>query len=200
MSEKLTPKQKMENLKERIEAEKGKPPKQCNVCGQWRSLKNFYYREGEGYRQPCRFCYPSRMKKYQETMRLKRIERLKQAKEKAKENLVYRQARNRLKERAQKQEVDCLSTAEYREWSEGEEGQATRCYYCGFEFETIEDNENARKRLAISTIDRLEPYLGYLPDNMVRSCARCNMIKGNWFTSGEMEGIASDYNLAKRAR
>ena len=86
---------------------------------------------------------------------------------------------------------DLISKSEFvRWWNE----QSQKCFYCGIslqELSLIKDNQNNRvKRL---TIDKLNPKLGYIKENIVLSCQRCNNIKTDFFTAEEMKEIAQKY-------
>ncbi len=64
------------------------------------------------------------------------------------------------------------------------------CYYCNCKLERA-----MRRKLSLVnlTIDRKDNSLGYEINNIVKSCRRCNLIKGSWFTTKEMLAIASLY-------
>jgi len=63
--------------------------------------------------------------------------------------------------------------------------QIKKCYYCKRDWNQIEyDIYNLQKsRLSI---DRKDNNKGYIIDNIVLCCMRCNLIKSNYFTEVEM--------------
>ena len=62
--------------------------------------------------------------------------------------------------------------------------QIKKCYYCKRTIqETKQDSFNRHRRL---TIDRTDNNKGYIVNNIVLACRRCNAIKSNYFTEQEM--------------
>ncbi len=82
---------------------------------------------------------------------------------------------------------DCLSYDEFAEWHLKQLDEPF-CHYC----DTILDFDDKRG-LTGFTVDRKNPAKGYTLDNIVPSCRKCNMIKGNWFTEKQMLEIAHRY-------
>lgn len=73
--------------------------------------------------------------------------------------------------------------------------QKQECYYCGIKQEDITKNQNMmpNKNIHRLTLNRLDPNKGYSIDNIVLCCARCNLIKSNFFTPEEMKEIAEKF-------
>lgn len=59
------------------------------------------------------------------------------------------------------------------------------CFYCGI---TIEKFKTMYPKVPHTrlTIDRRDNNKGYIPENMVFACLKCNSLKGNFFTEEEM--------------
>lgn len=70
-----------------------------------------------------------------------------------------------------------------------------KCTYCGIKIEDIEKNRHLMPNINIVrlTIDRIDNSKGYEKDNICLSCARCNLIKSNFFTEEEMKEIGEKY-------
>ena len=64
-----------------------------------------------------------------------------------------------------------------------------KCFYCGRGISFAPQ----QKRLDNLSIDRRDNNKGYALENIVLSCNRCNLIKGSWFTEGQMLEIAHKY-------
>ena len=79
-----------------------------------------------------------------------------------------------------------IKLPEYIEWVAK---QNRLCHYCGNELNVNEGH----KMLDGDSIDRKDNNKGYFIDNIVLSCNKCNMIKGSWFTEGQMLEIAKKY-------
>jgi len=79
------------------------------------------------------------------------------------------------------------------EWFQYHAREFPFCYYCGIKLDFINNTG-----MDGATIDRIDPEIGYLEENCVVACRRCNIIKGNWFTAEEMLQIAEDYQLEDR--
>jgi len=69
--------------------------------------------------------------------------------------------------------------------------QKQECYYCNKSLSEIKKDKsvpfNMKMRL---TIDRKDNKKGYIINNIVLACNRCNTIKGNFFTEQQMLKIA----------
>ena len=72
--------------------------------------------------------------------------------------------------------------------------QEKKCHYCKRTFEECKkDSLNESKKRF--TIDRTNNDKGYLQDNIVLSCYRCNAVKSNYFTEEEMLKIGDIINV-----
>uniref|UniRef100_A0A6M3LLG9 HNH endonuclease n=1 Tax=viral metagenome TaxID=1070528 RepID=A0A6M3LLG9_9ZZZZ len=79
-----------------------------------------------------------------------------------------------------------LELNEFLEWY-GK--QNNKCHYCG----KILSFTKGQKMMDGYSVDRKNNDLGYVIDNIVFSCNRCNMAKGSWFTEEQMLEIAKKY-------
>lgn len=70
------------------------------------------------------------------------------------------------------------------------EGQNLVCHYCG---KTLTYGKWKIHNLTDLTIDRKDSNLGYALDNIVLSCRRCNLMKGDWLTHRQTLEIAQRY-------
>jgi len=66
------------------------------------------------------------------------------------------------------------------------------CHYCGI---SLEDTGREGDSL---TIEKLVPHLGYVPENMVVACWRCNKVKGDVFNEQEMKKIVKEFDFIHR--
>jgi len=111
---------------------------------------------------------------------------------------IYQQIKSRVKyvEKHPEQYRRCgkpkfigVSQDEFVEWYNNE---PKVCHYCGIEEKNIHvvfDSFNNRSdRL---TIDCKDNSKGYVKDNMVIACHRCNFVKSDFFTEKEMLDIAT---------
>lgn len=82
-----------------------------------------------------------------------------------------------------------LNKEEFIEWYDTSK---KNCFYCGRQLTQFERGSDSL------TIDRVDNAIGYEITNIVLCCRRCNIIKGSWFTSQEMAGIATKYLKDRR--
>jgi len=94
------------------------------------------------------------------------------------EAYIYYQLKHRSKGKA------LLSRAAFNKWYSAQE---KNCYYCNTPL------IKGGLTLDAQTIDRKDNNNGYLIDNMVLACRRCNIIKGNWLNEIQMLQIAGLY-------
>lgn len=84
-----------------------------------------------------------------------------------------------------------ISREDFIEWYEK---QDKKCIYCGIKEEDLhkvsDAHNNNSKRL---TIDRMNSSKNYEKDNIVLACSKCNLIKNDLFSYGEMKEIAQKY-------
>lgn len=64
--------------------------------------------------------------------------------------------------------------------------QEQKCYYCKRTLLEILKDKMGIKKIKRLTIDRINNKKGYIFNNMVLACFRCNTIKSNYFTKQEM--------------
>ncbi len=92
----------------------------------------------------------------------------------------------RLRARAHRENKEFLiSLVEYEQWFAE---QPKTCFYCKqpLIFDT-------KKPLAAATIDRVNNNNGYILNNIVLACRRCNSMKGSWLTHEQTLEIAHKY-------
>jgi hypothetical protein len=65
------------------------------------------------------------------------------------------------------------------------------CYYCGAEIKWKEHSSSKEQRTGSYFIDRKDSNIGYVYDNCVQCCTRCNRGKSNQFSSSEWEQMCS---------
>jgi hypothetical protein len=73
--------------------------------------------------------------------------------------------------------------------------QNKSCVYCGIKMEDIEKNKKMMPNINIFrlTIDRINPKKGYEEGNICLCCARCNLIKNDFFSEKDMKEIGEKY-------
>lgn len=138
----------------------------CTKCGEEKSVKEFYYhRQRKYYMETCKVC-----NKQQSTAYGKRI--------KVENNLVY-QLRNRAAELKRRAKSKGLPYEEkmFNVLKELYDEQKGLCYYTklpmktnGFEFDDP----------YCFVVDKKDPTLGYVKDNMVFCCNCINRIKSSY--------------------
>lgn len=64
------------------------------------------------------------------------------------------------------------------------------CYYCN---RGVTIGFGHKHKLTDRTVDRRDNAKGYIVDNVVIACRRCNLMKGNWFTAEQTLEIAKHY-------
>lgn len=75
-----------------------------------------------------------------------------------------------------------------------EEFISKNCYYCNIEpVEHINKGKNTIYKFKSNGIDRLDSNLGYIIDNCVTSCGRCNIMKNNMKYKDFIEHINKIY-------
>lgn len=142
--------------------------KRCHECK--RTLpRDQFYRSKYGYGVACKECFQNKMKKYQRNETRRKFY-----------GVVAK---------ARKKGIPCDTTKELKNWYER---QPMTCYYCE---RPLGETTHS---MSLATLDRLVPENGYVEENIVLACLRCNIIKGNWFTPNEMKEIAQVYELEHR--
>lgn len=72
--------------------------------------------------------------------------------------------------------------------------QPKECHYCGLKEEDIPKMHDSNlDKVGRLTVDCKDNTLGYVPDNVVLSCLRCNFTKSDFFTYDEWMEIAQKY-------
>lgn len=97
-----------------------------------------------------------------------------------------------LSRNARKRNLDYLNQKDFLNWYGL---QLKKCVYCGIleeqlRFISVSFKNKEIKRL---TIDRKDNNVGYLTDNMVLCCFRCNSTKSDFFTFDEMLNIGKKF-------
>ena len=90
-----------------------------------------------------------------------------------------------LKQSSKKRNIDFLLNRDSFElWYNSTE---KKCFYCErTEEEVLKTDAVMQTKCNRLTIDRVENSIGYLEDNLVLCCKRCNSIKGDFFSKDEM--------------
>lgn len=90
-----------------------------------------------------------------------------------------------LKQGAKKRNIDFLLNRDSFElWHNSTE---KKCFYCErTEEEVLKTDAIMQIKCNRLTIDRVDNLIGYLEDNLVLCCKRCNAIKSDFFTKEEM--------------
>lgn len=146
----------------------------CSQCKQAKDDSEFTKWRGkkDGLRAYCKACNSAYMSNYYQNTIGGRYHRL----------LYLTKAKN----------VEFGFTKEtFKQWLET---QPNRCYYCQQE---LTRSKGRIHLLSDVTFDRKDSTRGYTPNNVVLSCRRCNMIKGDWFTEAQMLEIAQKYFLTR---
>ena len=133
--------------------------KKCSKCGGIKPLKSFYKcvrrNWADGLQTRCKPCYDIAQKKYQKTEKYKKIK-------KVQDNKYYISLKGRYsyyKHWAKRRNIIFQITLEEfaKLWGK-------QCSYCGDEIKLI-------------GIDRMDNFKGYLKDNIVPCCSKCNSMK-----------------------
>jgi len=84
-----------------------------------------------------------------------------------------------------------ISKVEFIKWHNA---QPKICVYCDLEEENLKHLHGPlHRRASRLTIDCVDNDLGYVMENLVLACDRCNYVKANVFSFGEMREIAQKY-------
>jgi len=145
-----------------------------------------YLNKAKQYREE----HPEIIKKYREEHRTEILEKLRNynMKNKGKIKLMYLTPRGvyiRLKTTSKFRNIElAISEKDFINWYDNQE---KKCHYCNRTLEEIkQDNREQDKHKTKMSIDRKDNDRGYITDNIVLACTRCNLIKGNYFTEQEM--------------
>jgi hypothetical protein len=184
---------------------KSNTTKFCGHCKMEKDLIEFYKNKYEidGLRAICKVCVKEYNDKNKEkAKKMTRKEYYQKYYEKAKERRriwsylpqgVFRVILNR----AKKRNLECMTKEEFIDWYKN---QKRECHYCKrSEEETCKEIVNGRKFGRLS-IDRKDNTRGYILNNIVLACFRCNGIKSNYFTEQEMLQIGAIINIKEADR
>ena len=150
----------------------------CYKCGQTKPLSEFCKNKNEslGINRMCKSCKA----KYDDNAR-------------ATPSRIYTSIKNRCK--TYKKHRMLMTRKEFVFWYENE---PKKCHYCGLSFDElnlIDDIlNNGVRRLSV---DRKNNDIGYIKENLVLACKRCNSIKLDFFTYEEMVELAKIYIIPK---
>ena len=96
-----------------------------------------------------------------------------------------------LKNSAKRREI--LFNLEKDEFCRWYDSRLKVCFYCRIGQEELLPINNMNLKQKRLGIDRKDNDVPYQIDNIVLACARCNAIKGSWFTQNQMFEIAVNY-------
>lgn len=99
-----------------------------------------------------------------------------------------------LASRAKKRGLPHLTLDEFHRWYLSVE---RKCVYCEITEDTWINLFNGTHNKYGLEIDCVDPKEGYVPQNMVLACHRCNLTKSNIFSGEEMVEIAQKYITPK---
>jgi len=146
-----------------------KTEKRCNECGEVKPRSAFRDKEGRGMDSKCKACRIKYLKEHYDDRKVPRIERI----------ATY----------SKKHGLPFVGRGKLRKWFEE---QPTICCYCGQQLE-----DSGREANSV-TIDRVIPEKGYVIENLVISCHRCNRVKSDVLSFEEMKEVAQMYDLRHR--
>lgn len=155
--------------------------KTCTLCGETKTLSEFgrHRITPDGLAHWCKKCNCERQKKYKKTP-----------------SGIYTILKAQTKFWGKPPEM--LTREEFHVWYEKE---PKFCVYCGIKEEDLSKiKDTVNNRVFRLTIDRKDSNQGYIIENIVLSCRRCNYIKCDIFTAEEMFEIGRKYVAPKWAR
>jgi hypothetical protein len=166
--------------------------KRCSKCKEELEVKNFYIDKRRGYTSQCKKCCKNTtdksiikkwgtMNNYYANYRNKIIG--------GNPSIIY----SKKMFNAKSHNIPFKITREYFiEWYNNEKKE---CVYCGIKMKDIEKNKDMMPNINIFrlTLDRINPNLGYEEGNICLCCARCNLIKNDFFSDKEMKEIGRKY-------
>ena len=172
--------------------------KKCACCNKNKSESEYYkdHRVKSGYSGTCKECVNKRSHKWM-------------IKKYGSKSKYYSEYTNRIQggnPRVMYSKKKCnaishnilfnISVHDFVEWYNK---QDKKCFYCDLPAELVELNKYKMSNINIFrlTLDRLNSEEGYVIDNIVLCCGRCNLTKSNFFTSSEMREIAQKYITPK---
>lgn len=149
--------------------------KRCTLCGKIKPLSAFgkHSITKDGLSHWCKQCNNERSKKFRETP-----------------VGIYTNLKGQAKFFGRPL-VEMVSKKNFIKWYAK---QPKVCVYCGIKEEDLgktDDLFNATtSRLSI---DRMDNEKGYVLDNMVLACRRCNYMKSNFFSFDEMKNVGENH-------
>lgn len=148
--------------------------KKCSKCGQTKDFDQFckygnnQHRTKSGYRAYCKACANEYQKNYH--------------------NTTAKGICSRLRALAHQQSIPCnITSGDFVKWWAN---QKLECHYC---LQRLTRSLNRTHKLSDMTFDRKDSSKGYSLENIVLSCRRCNLMKGNWLTEQQTIEIAQKY-------
>jgi len=169
---------KLEKLKEEFNKNKSDIDGLQTICRACKKEYNKkYHEENKEHR-----------KKYYKEYKIKNKEKTKEYKIKNKEkgriwSYLPQSVFNIILNRAKKRNLECMTKEEFISWYKK---QNRECHYCKrSEEEACKEIVNGRKFGRLS-IDRKDNTRGYILNNIVLACFRCNGIKSAYYTEQEM--------------
>ena len=156
-------------------------PKICSKCGLEKPLSEFGTASAtkkDGYNSWCRQCVRDSTAKFRVSP-----------------SGIYSGLKGRQrfyrKNRPTRAKPFTLKRKEFMDWYDS---QPKQCHYCEISEEDIpkidDSSLNKTGRLTVDCINNSE---GYIPDNIVLACGRCNFNKGDFFTHDEWSFIAESF-------
>ena len=159
--------------------------KKCTKCFEEKHINEFYGKKQIISR--CKSCH-------NKCVMSKRQENLIKYKEYLKETwnqpyMIY--ARKKANAKSENIEIP-ITKNEFIQWYNSQE---IACHYCGLKPEDFKLTEDPQlfKKINLG-LDRMNNNLGYLLDNIVLCCNRCNTIKTSFFSYEEMKLVAKVIN------
>lgn len=160
----------------------------CTCCKKRKNIEQFYKgndRYGLGYK--CKKCLKEYAKKsMKRIINYRKMYNIKNRNKIRKHDRFYSLTPNgiysHLKAGAKEnKKLFNISKEDFISWYNFQEQE---CHYCK---RTIKDtNKDSNKKYNRLSIDRIDNNKGYILNNIVLSCTRCNLIKSNIFTYNQM--------------
>ena len=146
--------------------------KRCTRCGKNKELNKFskHRLSKDGHAWQCKECNSQRGKLYRETI-----------------SGIY----SRIRGRAiyEKKKPFNMNKSDFEAWYNS---QPKQCVYCGIsENDVFLWTDNYNPLVKKLSIDCMNNDVGYVVENIVLACERCNLIKGNMFSHEQMLDIGS---------
>jgi len=161
--------------------------KKCTKCQIEMSIDNFYKGNGtDGFSHWCKSCITkyqkSRSKEIKKYVKNNKVNVAKsQRRYSLKPTGIYRGLKSHNERRSYEFNID---KDDFIKWYNKQKQQ---CHYCNRTLGEVQtDTREKEQNKTRLSIDRKDNSLGYILDNIVLACRRCNYIKGDYFTEKEM--------------